>query len=51
MNDFNEAPQWAKDLIDRIDKMMDSKLPEEKKPDFSEFRERLKFRGLIPEDK
>ena len=50
MDDFNDAPQWAKDLIDRIDKMMDSKLPE-KKPDFSEFRERLKFRGLIPEDK
>ena len=53
MEKTNEAPDWAKELMDTIQELkqkVDTAFPDaEKKPDFSAFVERLKFTGKIPE--
>ncbi len=53
MEKTNEAPDWAKELMDTIQELkqkVDTTFPDaEKKPDFSAFVERLKFTGKIPE--
>ena len=55
MNDLKDAPDWAKELMDTINdlkKKVDTTFPDEgKKHDFSDFVERLKFSGKIPDDK
>ena len=54
-NELNEVPLWAQELINNVNdlkKKVNETFPEqEKKPDFSAFVEKLKFRGEIPEDK
>ena len=53
MENKNDAPEWAKDLINSVNELkqrVDTTFPDaEKKPDFSAFVERLKFTGKIPE--
>lgn len=53
MEKTNEAPEWAKELMDTIQELknkVNNHFPdEEKKPDFSAFVEKLKFIGKIPE--
>ena len=55
MEKTNEAPDWAKELINSVNELkqkVDTTFPEqEKKPDFSAFVEKLKFTGQIPDDK
>ena len=55
MENKNEAPQWAQELINTISELkqkVDTTFPDaEKKPDFSAFVEKLKFIGKIPDDK
>ncbi|SFS40700.1 hypothetical protein SAMN05216365_10531 [Porphyromonadaceae bacterium NLAE-zl-C104] len=57
MENKNDAPEWAKELINTIQELkqrVDTTFPDaekSKKPDFSSFVEKLKFRGEIPEDK
>ena len=53
MEKTNEAPDWAKELINTVNELkkeVDTTFPEaEKKPDFSAFVEKLKFTGQIPD--
>lgn len=55
MEKTNDAPQWAQELINTINELkqkVNNHFPdEEKKPDFSAFVEKLKFIGMIPDDK
>lgn len=55
MENKNDAPEWAKELMDTIQELkqkVDTTFPDaEKKHDFSAFVEKLKFTGQIPEDK
>lgn len=55
MEKTNEAPEWAKELMDTVNELkqkVNNHFPdEEKKPDFSAFVEKLKFIGKIPNDK
>ena len=57
MEKTNEAPDWAKDLINSVNELkqrVDTTHPEaekSKKPDFSAFVEKLKFSGQIPDKK
>lgn len=55
MEKTNEAPEWAKELINTVEelkKKVNNHFPdEEKKPDFSAFVEKLKFSGIIPDEK
>lgn len=57
MENKNDAPDWAKDLINTVNELkqrVDTTFPEaekNKKPDFSAFVEKLKFSGQIPDDK
>ncbi len=57
MEKTNEAPDWAKELINTVEELkqkVNNQFPDEeknKKPDFSAFVEKLKFSGMIPDDK
>lgn len=57
MENKNDAPDWAKDLINTVNELkqrVDTTFPEaekKQKPDFSAFVEKLKFSGMIPDDK
>lgn len=55
MENKNDAPEWAKDLINTVNELkqrVDTTFPEaekKQKPDFSAFVEKLKFSGMIPD--
>ena len=55
MENKNEAPDWAKELINTIQELkqrVDTTFPEaekKQKPDFSAFVEKLKLTGQIPD--
>lgn len=55
MENKNDAPEWAKELINTVEELkqkVNNQFPDEeknKKPDFSAFVEKLKFRGDIPD--
>lgn len=57
MEKTNDAPEWAKELINSVNELKQrvdttySEAEKSKKPDFSSFIERLKLTGQIPEDK
>lgn len=57
MENKNDAPEWAKELINTVNELkqrVDTTYPEaekSKKPDFSAFIEKLKLTGQIPDDK
>ena len=57
MENKNDAPDWAKELINTVNELkqrVDTTSPEaekKQKPDFSAFVEKLKFSGMIPDDK
>lgn len=55
MEKTNEAPDWAKELINTVNELkqkVDTTFPDTgKKHDFSAFVEKLKFTGQIPDKK
>lgn len=57
MENKNDAPDWAKELINTVNELkqkVDTTYPEaekSKKPDFSAFVEKLKFSGMITDKK
>lgn len=57
MENKNDAPQWAQELINTVNELkqkVNNQFPDEeknKKPDFSAFVEKLRFSGMIPDDK
>lgn len=57
MENKNDAPQWAQELINTVNELkqrVDTTYPEagkNKKPDFSAFVEKLKLTGQIPDNK
>jgi len=57
MENKNDAPEWAKELINTVNELkqrVDTTYPEaekKQKPDFSAFVEKLKFSGQIPDKK
>lgn len=57
MENKNDAPEWAKDLINTVNELkqrVDTTYPDaekKQKPDFSAFVEKLRFSGMIPDDK
>ena len=57
MENKNDAPEWAKELINTVNELkqrVDTTHPDaekKQKPDFSAFVEKLKFSGQIPDDK
>ena len=57
MENKNDAPEWAKELINSVNELkqrVDTTHPEaekKQKPDFSAFVEKLRFSGMIPDKK
>ena len=55
MENKNDAPDWARELMDTIQELkqrVDTTYPEaekKQKPDFSSFIEKLKLTGQIPD--
>lgn len=57
MENKNDAPDWAKELINSVNELKQrvdttySEAEKKQKPDFSSFVEKLKLTGQIPENK